>query len=467
MTIDKIEKPHPDYEAINAHSANSIILMGGSIAMRDNKELTIPQNQYESDVNYQARVKRSVLLNTYKTTLDNLSNKPFQEPVKWSGDLPKELEFIVDNIDGSGMSQDAFFKTNVTDSLQFGKHMYLVNMPSLVKKDGELVSEVERVELNLNPFASRIQPNSLISWFYEDDKTLGMIKIQYQVEEIQEGEVVAVNKIDLWTRQNIETYAQRVSTDSKTSGWILESTVTNGLGKVTLVIGNDLYDLPTLENLSELNMLHFSKSSDKDNNIHMAMTPFLQFKGYDPENTEAVVAVYNAYVNPNTSSDINWVEITGAGVTIAIEDLKNLEGKMSSYGNDIITAKVKTATEVKKDDNDEMSTLQAIVVDVENSAAIMLSLMAEWLSIPDPELTLEIFKDFNSTDQALEELKLLQKDYFNDAITLETYLKELVIRKIIKAKDFDVETETQKIEDLKMLNFDVEISETTEETNEN
>ena len=83
--------------------------------------------------------------------------------------------------------------------------------------------------------------------------------------------------------------------------------------------------------------------------------------------------------------------------------------------------------------------------------------MAEWLNISDPELTLEIFKDFNSTDQALEELKLLQKDYFNDAITLETYLKELVIRKIIKAKDFDVETETKKIEDLKMLDFSEEI----------
>lgn len=464
MTIDKIEQTHPDYEAINAHSANSIILMGGSIAMRKAKDLTIPQNQYESDVNYKARVKRSVLLNTYKTTLDNLSNKPFQELVKWSGDLPRELEFIVDNIDGSGMSQDAFFKSNVADSLQFGKHMYLVNMPNLKKEDGNIVSEVERVELNLNPFASRIQPNSLISWFYEDDKSLGMIKIQYQVEEIQEGEVVAVNKIDLWTRETIETYAQRVSTDSQTSGWILEGTVTNGLGKVTLVIGNDLYDLPTLENLAELNMLHYSKSSDKDNNINMAMTPFLHFAGFDKDELKATVSVHNAYHSNNHQSSIQWVEVSGEGVTIAIEDLKNLEGKMSSYGNDIITAKVKTATEVKKDDNDEMSTLQSIVVDVENSAATMLSLMAEWLNIPDPELTLEIFKDFNSTDQALEELKLLQKDYFNDAITLETYLKELVIRKIIKAKDFDVETEAKKIEDLKMLDFDDEISETTEET---
>lgn len=460
---NKIENPHPDYENINKHSTNSIILMGGSIAMRESKIDVLPQNQYESDKNYTSRVNRSVLLNTYKTTLDNLSNKPFQEPVKWSDELPEKLKFIVNNIDGSGTSQDAFFKSNVSDSLQFGKHIYLVNMPNIEDENGIKINEIDRAKLNLNPFVSRVQPDSLINWFYGSDKSLDMIKIQYKVEELNGGEVEQVKKIDLWNREYIETWRQVISDDSSEE-WVLESTSPNGLGKITLVIGNDLYDLPTLENLAELNMLHYSKASDKDNNIHMSLTPFLEFLGYDKDDTAAVISVYNAYVNDNTNASIKWVELTGEGITLAIEDLKNLESQMNAYGNDVITPQVaKTATEKKIDNDDKMSTLQSIVVDVETSAAIMLSLMAEWLGLDDPQLKLEIFKDFNATDQALEELKLLQKDYLNDAITAETYLKELIIRKVIKSKDFNIKEELIKIETMKaIMNFGEGVSETNE-----
>lgn len=457
MTQNKIESKHPDYEAINEHSANSIILMGGSIAMRKNSAEVLPQNQYESKVNYDKRVKRSVLFNVYKSTLENLSNKPFQEPVKWSDDLPPQLAFVETNIDGSGMMQDAFFKQNVSDSMQFGKHMYLVNMPSLVNTEGEKVSEIDRKELGLNPFVSRIRPDSLISWFYGDDKALSMIKIQYQVDELINDEVTQVKKIDKWSRESIETWALREDNETHAETWFMESVAPNGLGEISLVTGDSIYSLPVLENLAELNMLHFSKASDKDNNVHMALTPFLLFMAFDKDDIQATVSVHHAYSSESQYSDIKWVELGGEGISLSIEDLKNLESQMLAYGNDVITDKgsAKTATEKKIDNDDKMSTLQSIVVDVQNSAKVMLNMMARWLNIDEPNLTLEIFKDFNITDQALEELKLLQKDFMNYVITKETYLNELVIRKIIKSDDFDVVQEVANTE-VVPLEFDDE-----------
>lgn len=440
MTEFYIEKKHPDYIDVVKHYENSELLLGGTIKMREEARTTIPQNQYESAENYNRRVNASVLLNVYKETIDDLSKKPFQEQVTWDGDLPEYLKFVVDNIDGSGTSQEAFFCQNVYDSLQYGKHMYFVNMPSLVDSAGNKLSEVERVGRKLNPYVSKLNPKSLINWFYGDDNELSIVAVSYESEVLEENEVKKVNKIDYWTREAKETWVQESAADSQSNGWVSESTQPNSLGKIALIIGDNIYGLSKLENLAELNMQHFQKSSDKDNNIHTAMTPFLHFRGFETPQADVTVAVHQAYFSSDNKNMIEWVEADGEGVQIAIDDLINLERKMKVKTQDAVTSKntSKTATEKKIDNSNEMSDLQAVVVSVQESGSKMLSLMAEWLGKPDPELSPVIYKDFNVADQAIEEIKVLQSARTNEDITQETLLKELHARKLIKNKDFDI-----------------------------
>ena len=247
------------------------------------------------------------------------------------------------------------------------------------------------------------------------------------------------------TRKTKETW--KLGTADKDSGWEKEGeTVGNSLGEIALVVGNNIYDLPVLENLAELNILHYGKMSDKDNNISISMSPFLHFGGFDKDDTQAVVSVHEAYINSDTNSFVKWVQNNGEGITVAIDDLTRLEGRMKASGSAIITTlgSGKTATETNKDNNDEMSSLQSIVVDVEQSAQKMMTLMSKWLGKPDPKLTLEIFKEFSIEGNELEELKHLQRDRMSGDISQETYLNELKSSKILKNQDFDVQAEIEK-----------------------
>jgi hypothetical protein len=445
MKIENIASKHPDYHELVEHYANGKMLMKGSIEMRNKKAITLPRNQYETEYNYNQRVERTMLLNVYKDTYDKLSKKPFQEPAKWSGDIPEHLSFIKDNIDGAGSTQEAFYEQLVGQHLQFGKHMFMVNMPNLKDKTGRKINPVDQKKLKLHPFVSLVAPDGLINWYYGKNNKLQMIKIEFTSEELDsDGEVVKVDKIQYITADVVEIYKK--GTSESAEDYELEIEYANELNEVNLIVGNNIYDLPALENLGELNMLHYQKVSDKDNNIHTANTPFLHFGGFGKDDVKAVVAVKEAYINSNTNAFIKWVEVSGEGISLAIDDIVKLEARMKAAGSDMTRGMgvAKTATESNSDKKDEMSTLQSIVTDVEQSAVKMINMMCRWQNKEEPELSLELFKDFNVEDRALEELKLLQKDLESGTISQETYLRELKSSKVLKNKDFDVEGELAK-----------------------
>src|SRR5690554_1483231 len=78
-------------------------LWGGTEKMREAGKVYLPQEPKESDKAYEVRLQRTFLLNLYKRTITTVAGLAFLKPVVVSG-VPKELEYLEFNIDGTGRS---------------------------------------------------------------------------------------------------------------------------------------------------------------------------------------------------------------------------------------------------------------------------------------------------------------------------------------------------------------------------
>jgi hypothetical protein len=441
---DYIEQAHPDYAGLRNHYSFAVMLMGGLSKVMENSSQTLPRNQYESDLNYQARKFRAVLYNVYRSTVVNLSRKPFTEKPKFDPPLPEKYGFVESNIDGSGMNLTSFLRKQVEDKLVYGKYITMVNMNQV---DPEM-SEADRIEKGINPFCSRINPDALFSWYY-DKEGLAMIKIKYQVEVMNESthEVTKEDRIDVHTRDKIENWKKTSGKDN--SGWILDNESPNKIGKIFLVIGDSIYDLPELEDMAMMNGSHFRKMSDLDNITHVVNTPFLLFTGVNKDQVEAIVSVNRAYSFSSKDANIRWIQPDAGMISQSADELKAIEARLRVAGAEIITERkvTKTATESSAENRDKMSTLESIVNGVIENWKKIGAYMAELLGDKNPpEFNLWIFKDFNIASEALDEINLIMKSYLSNAISRETFLKELSRRKIM-ADDWDPEAEADLLVD--------------------
>jgi len=443
----KIGSEHPRYQENKKHYKVGQLLNGGTIAMREARDITIPQEQRETDENYPARVNRSVLFNAYRQTLEGMSLKPFTEKVSFTEDLPEKYAWMLEDIDGSGMGIDLFSYEGVKGVLHRGKYLALVDMPSLFNDDGKLMSVKEQRDGNIHPFVSLIHPDSLIS-YPEDDKGFTEIQIKYSKYEDVDGEIKLVNYIDHWTRKEITTHKEDKDEKGKIV-WVQIESVTNTIGVIPLVVCDDIDGKPVLEDLAHLNMSHFRKSSDIDNILHVSRVPYQLFTGFEQDEIEATVSVHNAYCSDNVNADIKWIEIAGTANANSAQDLEALEERMSVYGFDLISAgKVaKTATEASIETDADYSILQSVVKSVENSWPQIMHFASLWMNDKNPpDIGLEIFKDFNITQQVLEKAKLLLSIRMAGQMSQYRFL-DAIRRLKIHGDDFDINEEMGRIEE--------------------
>lgn len=446
MNIEKLESKHPDYDKNRKHYQFGELLEGGTIAMRENAALTLPQEQREDDDAYKARINRSVLFNAYKQTIDSYSLKPFSKKVTFEPVLPEEYSFIEDDIDRAGMTVDQLSHRMVKNMLRHGKYILLVDMPSILDDNGKKISGIDEAKQNIHPFVKVIHPDSLIEWV-EDEQGLARIKLKYSNHELVDDEVQLVDYMDVWTRETITTYKKAKDKEGK-EAWTLVSENPLGITEIPLIIGDDINATPVLEDLAHLNVSHWRKSSDLDNILHTACVPFLHFAGFDKDDIEATVSVNNAYCSSDVQASISWCEVSGSGIQYALNSAEQTEAKMTVFGMDLITEKSvqKTATETAIDSDDDMSILQAVVKSVELGFDKIFYFASKWKNKPEPKIKANIFKEFNITQQVAQKAQVLLSIRQAGEISRETFL-QLLDRLSILGDDFDVEEEISRIED--------------------
>tara|TARA_R100001143_G_scaffold61969_1_gene64060 strand:- start:24250 stop:25626 length:1377 start_codon:yes stop_codon:yes gene_type:complete len=452
MNIEKIDQKHPHYDMYREHRRTGQLLEGGTVAMRKNRNETLPKEPREKGDNYQARVNRSVLLEAYTDTLSQMSLKPLTQSVKFTLDtLPDDWEWLQNDIDGSGSDVDTKALSAIRGRLSNGPWLALLDMPSTTDEDGRQLSDVELRQQGRHPYVSEIHPDSLINWEYGDDGKFVMIRIKYTSMETVEGEVTEVEYIKEWTTAEINLYRKAKDDEGKETWQLVkDKSGPNQIGVVPLAVCGELDDRPILEGLAHLNMSHFRKKSDLDNIIHLSCVPILHMAGFEKGDfSEKEISVSNAFVSSEKDSVIKWVEVQGTAIEQARHDIERTEAQMSVYGFEIVSEKQvqKTATETVKDDSDDTSVLQAVCTSVENTFDEIMEFASMYTGKPVPDdLRIQIFKDFNISYQVYQKIRALLDLRVAGEISRPTFHKELDRLKFL-GDHYDPETEAGLIDD--------------------
>jgi hypothetical protein len=151
--------PSLDYHEMADRWALPYDLYGGTRQMRRREKKWLPQEMRESDESYQNRLKRTFLYNAFKRTIKAYVGVSFLRNVTVNG-LPKELEYLLYDCDGTGRSLTAFAAGLCEDLLISGKGHILVDGPSV---SGPVTLAEVRAN-KIRPYFNAIDPRNLIGW---------------------------------------------------------------------------------------------------------------------------------------------------------------------------------------------------------------------------------------------------------------------------------------------------------------
>jgi hypothetical protein len=205
---------------------------------------------------------------------------------------------------------------------------------------------------------------------------------------------------------------------------------------------------PPLEDLADLNCLHWQKWSDANQIEHVSSVPILFWSGYNEADGGAVTEIGPNKMLKSTSpeSRLAFVEHTGAAISSNRESLKDLEDRMAKMALDPMVTRPGnvTATATSVDTAKASCPLQAWAWELQDSLERMLQYMGAWVGKKPEECGgVNVNSDFglSITDMTLAELT---QAYQAGLLSRQTIWAEMQRRGRL-SDDFDPEEEMDRI----------------------
>lgn len=433
-------------------------LLGGTEAMRAAGTTYLPQHPEESDKRYQERLESNVLLNMTEITLDQLTGKPFSEPMKLSDDVPQRIQDdILPDVDLQGNNLDVFCNRWFKDGFAKAYSHVLVEFPRVERQDGQTRTLADDRTERLRPYWVHVPPENLIYAYAETIngvETLLHVRIQEVVTEMGEWTEKYITQIKVLEPGWVRLY-RKAESKAKKDEWVLYDEWQTGLSYIPLVTfyadrKDFMVGKPPLLDLAHMNVAHWQSSSDQRSVLTVARFPMLAASGLDPEDSTNKVTVgpYQLLVTPDPQGKFYYVEHTGAAIDAGQKDLEALEEKMGSYGSQFLRKKPgnETATARALDSAEAMSDLQAMAVTFEDAVAVALGMTADWMKITDAAGTVEVNKEFSVEELDAKGLDALDKARQRKDISRHRYLLELVRRGVLD-EEFDEDDDKTYLEE--------------------
>lgn len=437
-------------------------LTGGTAAMREAGREYLPQEPAESPDNYANRLSRSVLFNVYGQAVGDLTGKVFSKPVHPQDDVPEDIKSWLENIDLAGSDLNTFAKKVFEDAFH-GVSYILVDYPRLTT-GGTL--EEER-KAGARPYCVHVPCQNLIGWKsarINGVETLTQVRIRETgVEDDGEwGEkiVCRVRVLNLKAVDNGDPRChfavyEKDKSDKGQETWKANPDL-SGVMSISFIPIVPVYTQrtgfmagkPPLEDLADLNCLHWQKWSDANQIEHVASVPILFWSGYNETDGGAVAEIGPNKMLKSTSENarLAFVEHTGAAIGSNRESMKDLEDRMAKVALDPMVTRPGnvTATATSVDTAKASCPLQAWAWELQDSLERMLQCMGAWVGKNPEECGgINVNSDFGLavTDMTLAELT---QAYQAGLLSRQTIWAEMQRRGRL-ADDFDPEAEADRL----------------------
>lgn len=457
-------------------------LLGGTRRMRNKSVTWLPKEAKEEDDKYNSRVRRSFLYNAFKNTLNRLTARPFSRPVMVENLNITELEPLKKNIDNEGTSLTQFARNVLWTGIGFGLTHILVDFPTTVDEQGETPSKGEETSRELKPFWKHIKPYNLFFWKYKIDASgdtilteIRFIEKNYEPDgEFGDKEVTYIIRYtDIVIQKFLKIEKQEISianSDIDTLGvgeiiyqedlesdYKLISGVPNTFGKVPLVTfytnkKDFMTAFPPLRDLAETNLEHFQSSSDQRNILRFARLAQLAVTGVSQDEIKVgfIASVNSLLISKSKDAEFKYVEVSGKGAEVGRTDIRDLEERMETLGNQPLISRNldTTATGIIVNDDRTCTDIQAWVRGLNNTIWQAYSLSADWINKELSEnFSINIYDDF--VDNFITDTDMDTIIGLNDRGKLrdKTMLFEGKRRGLFD-EDFDIEEEIEKTENM-------------------
>ena len=438
--------PSLDYYEMADRWALPYDLYGGTKKMRAREKKWLPQEMRESNESYQNRLKRTFLYNAFKRTIKAYVGVSFLRNVTVNG-LPKELEYLQHDCDGTGRSLTAFAAGLCEDLLISGKGHILVDSP---KVDGPLTLADVR-ENSIRPYFNAIDPRNLIAW--KVDSSGGTEK----TNQIRFSER-SIETIDEWQEKEVQRI--RVIEPGQWTTYLLDENQYNieaqGDFDLDYVPVINIYAkkeapfvaYPPLEDLAWLNLRHWQSSSDQNNILHVVRVPLMFGRGFQEGELDGLeIGANRAVTTTNENGDLKYVEHTGNAINAGRMDLKDLEIRMGQMGADILiqgSVSRQTAAARKIDQAESMSIFQVILRNLESALEQAIKTAGEWVGVDVSDVNVIVGDDLALPTQANPVDDLLKLGLIDEALLKELKRRGLVSDSV-EAKDIMQEEEEPEV----------------------
>lgn len=382
-TLPAVDAMREDWAIIDA-------LMGGTKAMQAAGKLYLPKWPKEDDDGYKERLSLSTLLPAFSETIQNMKGRVFAENIALGEDVPESIKAYVQNFDRQGNNLQVWAQQLFTTGLSHGLCHVLADHPKTKDEQGNSVvrTAADEKAAGVRPYAVMIHPQQVIGWLTEEKGGECSLSQFWYAEAVEErsGEfgVNVIPQIRVLIPGGWRVYRETRDANGNKE-WTKTDEGTNTLPVIPLATfytkrTGFMTATPPLLELAHLNKKHWQSQSDQDNILHVARVPMLMISGIDDDAFELKVGTSSATKLP-TGGDMKWVEHTGTAIEAGRKSLEDLEDQMRIAGAKLLQKdkqSTKTATQAEEEAAQEMSPLQTMAGQLEDTLDQVLQYFALW-----------------------------------------------------------------------------------------
>lgn len=373
----------------------------------------------EESKRYEAYQTRALYYNVCQPTRDALVGQLFLRPPVVV--LPTELEPLIENMNGEGLSLEQLIKKAANHVLPYGRGGFLADFPTT---NGEVTkSQVDSGEIR--PIVRFFEPWAIRNWKIEKVGTVHKLTLLV-LDEMYEDTIKSGNEFDieLKLRQRVyrllnDTCSVEVFDAEGESVTRYEIKGSNGkpLDMIPFeFIGSENNDAeidePPFLNLANINLAHFRNSADYEEGVFLCGQPTPVYAGL----TEDWVENYFPKGIPfGSRASITLPEKATAQLLqalpnmVAFEAMKHKEDQMFSIGAKIINRDQKIEKkekEVEIEAASQKSVLTTIKDNLELSLFKAVKLAASFINVEiTDEHKIELNENFDLTSMTPDEMR--------------------------------------------------------------
>jgi len=455
-------------------------LLSGTEAMRAARTNYLPMYEQEDALDYDKRIRATVLHDGFKGAVERNAVRPFAKPVQIKlpegvESLPEPLDRIELDVDGEGTDLTSLARRLMTDGVGRGLALILVDHPTIA----DSLNAADEEELDLRPRFKRVMPRNLIGWKETTnaagDKELAEVRIM----ETRTESVGAWGQMDVpWIRvirapRTIATQddAGGVTTTDLPGDWelwrfsepdgkylLVEQGPHSfpGIPLVVMQFGEQkglVECVPPLLDVAHLNLAHWKSSSRQTQYIDTIRLAVLFGAGMNEDELANGIVIGPGRLNGSTNPDakLSYAEHSGRGAQAGWDELDRLESKMAEAGSEPMRTKSgnPTATGKAIDAAKASTDVEAWVRLLEAGLEQAYVLAAKWRGMDDtlPEdWQIDIWSEFALALTKLEDLAEIRQLRQQGDLSRITAIGEYTRRGVISDR-IDPDEEAERIDD--------------------